>query len=355
MGRAIPAFGPASAEDPVLTRLRIRNFKLFDEVDLELGDRVVLIGPNNAGKTTVLQALALWEVGLKRWMERRGSGEVPAKRPGVTINRRDLIAVPVPAANLLWRDLHVRSGSRQGGKTRTENVLIQIVIDGVDWSCGLELDYRDEESFFCRPMRLPSGERMPVPPSAKHVQVAYLPPMSGLTSNETRLDRGAINVRLGEGRTADVLRNLCYQVLHPGDGGDEKVRRQKDAEGRVRWDAIVQRMAALFGSRLDEPRYLRERGEVTMTYQTPGGVRLDLSASGRGHQQTLLLLAYMAANPNTVHLSLTADRRTAYLASGGGQIWHGATRSTAQGAARPHGPGSDGSGASRIVLSPGDD
>ena len=42
----------------MLTRLRIRSFKLFDDVELELGERVVLIGPNNAGKTTALQALA---------------------------------------------------------------------------------------------------------------------------------------------------------------------------------------------------------------------------------------------------------------------------------------------------------
>jgi len=79
----------------MLTRLLIKNFKLFEEVDLELGDRVVLIGPNNAGKTSALQALALWDVGVKRWSEKRGSGDVPEKRPGVTINRRDLIAVPV--------------------------------------------------------------------------------------------------------------------------------------------------------------------------------------------------------------------------------------------------------------------
>ena len=30
----------------MLTRLTIRNFKLFDEATLELGQQVVLIGPN---------------------------------------------------------------------------------------------------------------------------------------------------------------------------------------------------------------------------------------------------------------------------------------------------------------------
>ena len=63
----------------MLTRLAIRNFKLFDKVELELGDRVVLIGPNNAGKTTALQALALWDIGLKRWLEKRGAGQTAGR------------------------------------------------------------------------------------------------------------------------------------------------------------------------------------------------------------------------------------------------------------------------------------
>jgi ABC-type taurine transport system ATPase subunit len=289
----------------MLTSITIHNFKLFDDITLELGDRVVLVGPNNAGKSTALQAFALWDVGLKRWLEKRGTGDVPAKRPGVTINRRDLIAVPVPVANLLWRDLHVRSGRREKGKTRTENVLIQVVVEGVQWTCGLEFDYANEESFYCRPLKLSDGQRMPVPEEASAVRIAYLPPMSGLAANETRLDRGAINVRLGEGRTAEVLRNLCHHVLEGEDG-------------KAQWDQIVRRMETLFGSRLDEPRYVAERGEIDMSYRTPDGVRLDISASGRGQQQTLLLLAHMAANPGSVllldepdaHLEILRQRQT---------------------------------------------
>src|SRR6266513_720999 len=92
----------------MLTRILIRNFKSFGHADVELGNPVVFIGPNNSGKTSALQALALWQVGLSRWQERRKGKGLPEKRPGVTINRRDLVSVPVPNANLLWRNLHVR-------------------------------------------------------------------------------------------------------------------------------------------------------------------------------------------------------------------------------------------------------
>lgn len=285
----------------MLTKLTIRNFKLFENVEIELGERVVFIGPNNAGKTSALQALALWDVGTKRWLEKRGGGTVPEKRPGVTINRRDLIAVPVPVANLLWRDLHVREGSRADGKTRTRNVLIEIAVEGVDqgktWSCGLEFDYANEESIYCRPLRATDDQRLEVPAHLAELRLAYLPPMSGLSPREDRLEMGTINVRLGEGRTAEVLRNLCWQVLQ-SENGDEK------------WRRIAERIEALFGATLNEPRYIKERGEVVMDYRTRGGITLDLSASGRGQQQTLLLLAHMAVNPRAV---LLLDEPDAHL------------------------------------------
>ncbi len=285
----------------MITKLCIRNFKLFEEVELELGDRVVLIGPNNSGKTSALQAVALWDVGVKRWAEKRGAGDVPEKRPGVTINRRDLIAAPVPSANLLWRDLHVRSGLREGGKTRTQNILVEVSVEGVangaEWACPMEFDYANEESFYCRPQKLAASGRAEVPVAATGLKVAYLPPMSGLAPNETRLDPGAINVRLGEGRTAEVLRNLCYLVL-TGESGEEK------------WKGIVERIDALFGCRLEEPSIVKERSEIVLSYKTRSKVRLDISAGGRGQQQTLLLLAHMTANPGAV---LLLDEPDAHL------------------------------------------
>jgi AAA15 family ATPase/GTPase len=83
----------------MLTKLIVKNFKRFGEVEIELGNPVVFIGPNNSGKTSALQALSLWDVGLKRWTEKRKT-KTASKRPGVTVNGRDLITIPVPKANL---------------------------------------------------------------------------------------------------------------------------------------------------------------------------------------------------------------------------------------------------------------
>ena len=286
----------------MLTKLTIRNFKRFGKVEIELGSPVVFIGPNNSGKTSAMQALALWDIGLKRWNEKRsGKKSTPEKRPGVTVNRRDLVAIPIPDANLLWRGLHVRDVRRVNGQQRTSNIRIDITVEGVtndqSWMCGLEFDYANDESFYCRPLRLSDGkapDRMPVPDEAGSVQIAFLPPMSGLAATETRLDDGAVNVRIGEGRTAEVLRNLCFRIC----------------EGQPSlWNNLVKQIENLFGSKLRPPRYIAERGEIVMTYHEHGA-ELDLSSAGRGLQQTLLLLAYMYANPGSV---LLLDEPDAHL------------------------------------------
>lgn len=281
----------------MLTGLTVRNFKKLGDVRIELGPNVVFVGPNNSGKRTALQALTLWHAGLKRWNEKRAGG-TPEKRPGVTINRRDLFALPIPNTNLLWRNLHVRDVQRLAGKAQTKNVRIDIVVEGVTsegtWSCGLEFDYANEESFYCRPLRT-NGDRMEVPRAASGVEVVFLPPMSGLTANETRLDPGAINVRIGEGRTAEVLRNLCFMVY--GTTPD-------------RWKLLQMHVQRLFGVTLDAPDYIVERGEIQMTYREASGTRLDLSSAGRGLQQVLLLLAHLYANPKSV---LLLDEPDAHL------------------------------------------
>ena len=285
----------------MLTKLTIRNFKRFggDEVEIELGDAVVFVGPNNSGKTTAMQALALWDAGIKRWCaERKGNG-ARADSNGIAIGRSDLVSIPVPHADLLWHRRHTRAAHGEQDGQKTEDVRIDVLVEGDSpggkWQCGLEFDYANAESIYCRPLRVdPQGrDRMPIPDQAESVQIALSPPMSGLIAAELSLEQGAINVRTGEGRTAEVLRNLCYRV----------------AQDENSWKSLTERIAALFGVSLNKPEHDPARGEITMSYEEEG-ISLDLSSSGRGLQQTLLILAYLYANPRAV---LLLDEPDAHL------------------------------------------
>jgi ABC-type transport system involved in cytochrome c biogenesis ATPase subunit len=291
----------------MLTKLTIRNFKRFEAAEIELGQAAVFVGPNNSGKTTALQALALWELGVRRWNERRSDSKAE-RRPGVAINRKDIFAAQVPNAKMLWRDLRAHSSApkEKNGKTikSTVDVFIDIVVEGVtadlQWECGLEFDFANEESIYCRPLRLNgSGEaprRMPMPEHAAGVRVAYLPPMSGLSDREFLKQTGEINYQIGLGQTGQVLRNLCYRMAH-------------DEAFPDRWTKIITTLGELFWVKLNMPE-LSENAEILFTYEDPRGASLDISCAGRGLLQTLLLLCHLYANPRSV---LLLDEPDAHL------------------------------------------
>jgi len=261
----------------MLTRLIIRNFKRFDEIQIELGQNVLFVGPNNSGKTSALQALALWGIAVETHQSLNQN----------TLNRLNLIALPIPSTQLLWRNLQIKN---------SEAVEIEILVEGVNdgqfWQQRVGLQYANDESIvlstFEASWRGGFNTETPVE------QVAFLPAMSGLASVEPRLERGRINVLIGEGRTAEVLRNLCLLVYEAGEY----------------WDTLVQHIQRQFNVELLPPQYLAGRGEIRMTYRESSGVELDLSASGRGMLQVLMLLTYLYSNPNTV---LLLDEPDAHL------------------------------------------
>jgi ABC-type cobalamin/Fe3+-siderophores transport system ATPase subunit len=284
----------------MLTRLLIRNFKTLEEADIPLGQNVVLIGPNNSGKTSALQALALWRTGLTEWNSRRNESASQAKqRVGVTLNRKLLTHTPVAQAKSLCHALKVNSVVRENGSQHTRSIYLDLTVEGETagsaWVCGFEFYHANQESIYCRPIRIDGrGDRLPVPEEAAATKIALLPPMSGLASEEAEVQPGRISVLLGEGQTAQVLRNLCFQVAQIS----------KDS-----WNGIASEIKRTFGVDLDEPRRDPGRGTIEISYRQ-NGIELDLPSAGRGLQQTLLLLAHLYANPGSV---LLLDEPDAHL------------------------------------------
>jgi len=289
----------------MITKLIISNFKRIKSAEIELGGHVVFIGPNNSGKSSALQALTLWDAAWRRWSEKREKKDEegnllrqPAKvRTGVALNRRELHAIPIPSAKLLWNDLHTHETKGRSGEKETAYVFMNITVEGFDgnqsWVCGLEFYYANEESFYCR---LVTGNDGRLPEALIRHPVVFLPPMSGLADREFRKERGEISLLIGQGQTAQVLRNLCWQLY--------------SREDKQPWEKLVKHIRRLFSVTLAPPQYYPENSSLTLSYQEADGLELDISSSGRGCQQVTLLLAFLLANPGAV---LLLDEPDAHL------------------------------------------
>jgi len=231
---------------PLIHYIEITNFKSFEErIRLDCGDPTVLIGPNNSGKTSVLQALALWSRGVKSWFYGNGIPSKPTlEGHSATINRMDIIEVPVLQTRYLWPSTKTKGNT---GRIKMQ-ITVGIELGGQIQDCRLVFTQRDNEVIYCQPdSSVPNY--LDVIAAAKDIRVNLLYSMSGIATEEPLLQEGRINVLMGQGLTAQVLRNLCFLVLqnNPSD-----------------WDKITRLMDNQFMVKIGEPIFDAGRGTVTL-------------------------------------------------------------------------------------------
>ena len=274
----------------LLHYLELQNFKRFgDKQRIELDHPSVLIGPNNCGKTTAIQAIALWSQAVKTWLDSKGTA-TPKERTSTSINRLNIVSVPVQRTRYFWHNMAVRTGNRDIYFQITLGVLHEHKVEPVTMSFrnqGNELVYctLDEETL----------KKPELIETAAKFNVKLLYPMSGLDTEEAVLQPGRIDVLLGQGQTAQVLRNLCLTVFQNAP---------KD------WEKIVDLMKRLFTVDFEDPKETT-RGSIDLFYRQPHVKdRLDVSLAGRGLQQMLLIVAYLYSNQRNV---LLIDEPDAHL------------------------------------------
>ena len=281
----------------MIRTVRIRGFKRFREVEFRLPGHIVLAGPNNTGKTTMLQAVASWDLALRRWKdvnrsdlrwEHRGvsKGErkadvIPRPLPyrRAPIARQAFSAVPLGNFDLLWRNRRYERGSRME---------IEVQHDA-GWSVAMEFIADSTEQVYVRPSaEAPSETLLTLDP-----RVVFVPPMTGLGVDEPVLQPAKIDQLLGLGRPGEVVRNLLSEAH-----GD-----------RSAWDALQASIRKLFDYELLPPD--ASGAHIRAEYRTAASRRpLDIASAGSGFQQVLMLLAFLNTRENAV---LLLDEPDAHL------------------------------------------
>lgn len=279
----------------MLSKIIINNFKQLESIQIPLKNSTILTGENNGGKTSALQALTLWSLGVKKWIEKYSpknyNHKTLKKYPTIPINRLDITSIPLSKMNMLWLQQKTKN-------SRNKNIPIKLIAEGKNekgnWQCGMEYLYANPEIAYCRPIVLNfknNPDEQIIPQEAIDINVFLLPAMSGISLKEPLIQEGRINVLKGEGRTSEILRNLCYQLY-------SKTNKEE-------WEFVTEHIKNFFGIILNKPSFESYDGTIKMDYTyKKGKVKLDISSSGSSVQQTLLLLSSIYLCPKNSILLL---------------------------------------------------
>ena len=173
----------------MIKKVALRYFKRFSNESFSLSERVVLAGPNNSGKSTLLQSISVWNLGLQRWMTWRSkTGSRAVARTGVPLSRKDFAAIPLREMNLLWtdRDTAFSKGEMPGVKAGIpkpiEIVLFGIEEGGTEWDLSVHIRYANRELIYVKVTDAHGHPHKDIARVAGGLQIVHVPPFSGIWS-----------------------------------------------------------------------------------------------------------------------------------------------------------------------------
>jgi AAA domain len=215
----------------------LRRFKRFEEETFDLSGHVILAGPNNCGKTTVLQAIAAWALALRYWRSQQEQKNVAEKKPATDffykpgghyawapISRPAFAAVPPRSFDMLWKD-------------RSYKDTVEIEVTGrAGWKITAEFRADSSEQIYVRPKKYSGSADVLLD---LNLDVVYVATVGGLSTRELKLDPEAIATRLGEQKPGEVIRNLLLQ-----------------ASKAATWERLTGAVERLFGVELLVPQSL---------------------------------------------------------------------------------------------------
>lgn len=291
----------------MITKVEVSHFKRFgtdETIDLS-GEVILLAGPNNSGKSTVLQAIAAWNLALQRWLAERGKRQ--SKRR-ISLTADEFTALPLREMNLLWEDRRTAVARRtdKGNTSQARPIVIALTGNGPHaepWQLAIEFLYASQKLIWARPIDIqnPSGKSPEIPPGAQQLSIVHIPPFSGLETEEPFRDVGIQNRLIGQGRPGEIVRNLLWTLWSQPD--------------ESAWKALVKDVQHLFQYELLPPVYGPAQPFIVCEYRPSSrsghrAPKLDIANAGSGFHQVLLLLAFFYTKPAT---TLLLDEPDAHL------------------------------------------
>ncbi|MBI5566648.1 MAG: AAA family ATPase [Chloroflexi bacterium] len=263
-----------------LKTLRVENFKRFETLELDFKGFNLLVGPNNSGKSTALQACALFNFCYQTCLDRRNGHLAFQNR---TFGPDEFITVPAAEPLDLWKDRRAQRG----------NNAIPIRVKGELYSGpGYEFEV------VLRFNRFSVQSVSDTPPLEQAFNITLIPGYTGFWPREERRTPAVRRDMRGQAQHGGIIRNLLLDLR----------------EDPQRWERFIQELAAIFPSiHLQRPEFDEQTDRYIRVGYTEGvelssdrrrkTPELDLFSGGSGfHQFVQILSSILVEDATTVLL-----------------------------------------------------
>lgn len=265
-----------------VTSLTLRNFKRFGEATFDLGRLNLLVGPNNCGKSTVLQALSLFQFCVRSTLRRKNSGYVLEP---VSLGQEEFAVIPVADPLDLWKDRKAQHAAK--------HLKIEV---------GAELSNRTQVVFLIDL----TFNRFGIQPEVRNgsvdgldsLNIVFVPGYAGFLPREERRTPAVRQALVAQGRHGEIIRNILLDLYGAPDSYQafQGLLREVFPEIELIEPSFEEKTDLYIRVRYREDGAARER-------KTKGSKGLDLISAGSGFHQFLQIFSnILYSRPSTLLL-----------------------------------------------------
>ena len=272
--------------------ISVKRFKQLNEFQLDLKDTTILIGANNAGKSSALQALH-FAVSVAQTAKLVGEGVNWAKdKFQVSFNPTQLLYSPVADV------LSLAHGGQLQEPPESQIEISVVCMDGTSCVVSVRRGRNRNIAVVVEGRKL--GERLM---DFTNPFTIYAPGLAGIAKEERYQSPGVVRRIVARGDANLVLRNVLL-MLKDAESAEARDRADQLAKGKLKpeevqtwkgpWQRFQEGMRKLFDEIDFEVKFDRDRDEhIEVFFTRPGKPRLPIDAAGTSILQASQILAYI--------------------------------------------------------------
>lgn len=210
----------------MIKRIELKRFKKYKEQSFNLNPEGVtlLVGGNNAGKSTLIHAIAVWEFCKMILEHEKGRNIFNEDQVGVGdglgMSAEEFLPISVPTLNHLWTNLKTQLSPEEKATWHDD-------FSGYIMRINCVWDYREQVDKFLEIGLSLVNDRLFIRVTKSNIhnddhiiKTVYLPTFAGVLPKENKVTPAERRAYLGRGMAGSIIRNMVYDLYRE----DQKVR-----------------------------------------------------------------------------------------------------------------------------------